>query len=501
VSKGTTLLNQKISNQKIHKIKKVASGKKIGKKKIKDTSARVAKKVAKDSAKKTAKESIKIAAKVGSKVAGTTAGTVVGTAATGGAGPLIGIVVGEAVGIRMDIDDVKRTNRNRKIKFFLDKMKAENNQKDSLFKLLRDLFIKKVSIAVKYSIKYVGLMLLSFLPMFAVTVFPVVVVIVLIYNSPFALFFPPIGSGDTVMTITSQYTEEFKNEVNTLASNHIGYDEGTVVYVDYEGTNVNPSNYYDIMAVYMVAYGIGDTAIVMNDTGKVNLKVVFDDMCSYTTSSETIEVRNEDETITTTTILHVNVTLKSYRNMIETYYFSADEAELLEEVMAPENLALIGYINSGVGVGNVVSELSQEEMDAITSSITEEKAKKACAYALSKVGYPYSQEYRDTGTYYDCSSLAYYSWKAVNVNISFDGVNTAAAEAQGLYEAEKTVIYEELQPGDLIFYSYCSNGRFMDISHVAIYVGNGKTVEALNESVGVVYRELTLGSMVIIGRP
>ena len=31
-----------------------------------------------------------------------------------------------------------------------------------------------------------------------------------------------------------------------------GYDLGELVYVDYEGMEENPSNYYDIMAVYMV---------------------------------------------------------------------------------------------------------------------------------------------------------------------------------------------------------------------------------------------------------
>lgn len=38
-----------------------------------------------------------------------------------------------------------------------------------------------------------------------------------------------------------------------------------LVYVDYEGMDENPSNYYDIMAVYMVKYGVGDTATIMND--------------------------------------------------------------------------------------------------------------------------------------------------------------------------------------------------------------------------------------------
>ena len=59
-----------------------------------------------------------------------------------------------------------------------------------------------------------------------------------------------------------------------------------------------------------------------------------------------------------------------------------------------------------------------------------------------------------------------------------------------------------MQPGDLIFYSYCNNGRYMNISHVAIYVGNGKVVEAKSEAYGVVYGDVpNIGSIVLIGRP
>ena len=92
--------------------------------------------------------------------------------------------------------------------------------------------------------------------------------------------------------------------------------------------------------------------------------------------------------------------------------------------------------------------------------------------------------------------------KDAGVDISYGGATTAAAEAQGLDEAGKTVSFDELQPGDLIFYSFTSNGRYKNISHVAVYVGNGKVVEALNESLGVVYRDVaSTGKIVVIGRP
>ena len=65
----------------------------------------------------------------------------------------------------------------------------------------------------------------------------------------------------------------------------------------------------------------------------------------------------------------------------------------------------------------------------------------------------------------------------------------------------KVVSESEMKPGDLIFYSYTNNGRYKNISHMGIYVGDGKMVEAMNEDNGVVYGNYHNGSLVMIGRP
>ena len=122
-----------------------------------------------------------------------------------------------------------------------------------------------------------------------------VAIVAVLYNSPFALFLPPLESGDAVQTVTSAYVSEFYRDVNTLASEHTGCDLGEIVYVDYEGMEANPSNYYDIMAVYMVKHGVGDTATVMNDKSKDWLQAVVNDMCSYTTSTGNKDVEETDD--------------------------------------------------------------------------------------------------------------------------------------------------------------------------------------------------------------
>ena len=157
-------------------------------------------------------------------------------ALTGPYAPLIGMAVGKAVGDKLDKMDAKRNSRNRKIKFFLDKMKAEGEQQDSFAKLVKDLFINKMALPLKKIMVAVGGFLLVLVLLIAVTVLPVVAVIAILYNSPFAFFLPPLESGDTVTTVTSAYVSEFNRDINTLANEHTGYDTGQIVYVDFEAS-------------------------------------------------------------------------------------------------------------------------------------------------------------------------------------------------------------------------------------------------------------------------
>lgn len=159
-AKGAELFRRQAVEQAKKRIKKANSAKKIGKKGAKDATKRAAKGTAKKVAKETSKETAKVAAKEGGKLAAklatdasvAVAGTVAG-AETGPAAPLIGIaagmVAGEAVGIQMDIADAKANSRNRKIRFFLDKMKEEDKQQDSVAKLVRDLILNKMALPMK----------------------------------------------------------------------------------------------------------------------------------------------------------------------------------------------------------------------------------------------------------------------------------------------------------------------------------------------------------------
>lgn len=325
--KGVSLLKESMLEQKRRKYKIVTP----------NTAKRTAKtgteKTAKATAKKVAKETAKTVTKATTKAVVSSAGTVAGTAATGVGGVLIGQAAGEVAGLAIDYKDMRQTVRNRKIKFFLDKMKAEQKQSDSVVKMVWDIIGSKAKLYVgKASLAMIGV-LGGALSLIALVAIPLVLIITLLYNSPLALFLPPLTSGDTVQTVTNAYVAEFISEVETLAKDHTGYDEGEVIYRDPDGNVITPMPQQDIMSVYMVEYGVGDTASIMSDRAKKRLKNVVEDMCQYTTDDRTEERKDEKNKKYDVTILEVNVVIKDYQDMVAEYRFSQEQITLIEQMM------------------------------------------------------------------------------------------------------------------------------------------------------------------------
>lgn len=208
---------------------------------------------AKDSIRK--KDSnLKYVGLAGAKTATTAATTAAGTALAPGVGTAIGVAAGYVAGVAVEQKDMQVTNRNRKIKFFLDKMNAQDKQTDSIAKLVKDLLVKRGMTMLKQVAPIIGIAFLAMALIIAIAAIPVVAVVGILYNSPFAIFLPPFEFGDTVMSVTSAYVADFNRDVNTLASEHTGYDYGDIIYVGYEDSSSSPSNYYDIMCVYGKAW-------------------------------------------------------------------------------------------------------------------------------------------------------------------------------------------------------------------------------------------------------
>jgi cell wall-associated NlpC family hydrolase len=78
---------------------------------------------------------------------------------------------------------------------------------------------------------------------------------------------------------------------------------------------------------------------------------------------------------------------------------------------------------------------------------------------------------------YDCSGLIQAAWKAVGVTLP----RTSGQQ----YDATVRIAYEDLQPGDLVFFGYHGS------HHVGMYVGNNQMIDAANPRRGVTFSDLT----------
>lgn len=127
-----------------------------------------------------------------------------------------------------------------------------------------------------------------------------------------------------------------------------------------------------------------------------------------------------------------------------------------------------------------------------------EVGSKVVEIARTRIGHPYSQERRGQGNYVDCSYLTMWCYRQVGIVIP----GTAAEQGRYMVEHNLTISKGNLQPGDLVFWSHKPNGRFMNITHVGIYVGNGMIIDASSSKGKVVYRNLfDNDKQVLYGRP
>ena len=128
--------------------------------------------------------------------------------------------------------------------------------------------------------------------------------------------------------------------------------------------------------------------------------------------------------------------------------------------------------------------------------------------AAAVLGATYSQPKRMEAGYYDCSSLVWRSYKKAGYKLtSGDTAPVAADLAKKLEKSGRVIAYghvksSELKPGDLIFYtSGESNGRYKNISHVAMYYGeytdpiSGKKSDKIIHA----YKRVELGDYNVFG--
>lgn len=341
--------------------------------------------------------------------------------------------------------------------------------------------------------------------------FLIVAAVAALIASPFGVFFSGEDKSADVTPISNVVQEvntEFSQRIEDIKQAH-SYVDSVEIHYPGSADNIRVDNWMDVVAVFAVKTAT-DTEngmdVVTIDTTRIDLiKAVFWDMNGIGYEIETIEhtetetVENEDGTtseITTTTyeyILHITITSKTAEQQADKYGFTSDQKDILEEMLSgefrPLMFALLG-MDGDIG-------LTPEQLQNLYNNLPEgEFGAEIVRLALSRLGDPYSQPKAGQGGYTDCSYLTQWCYAQVGISIP----RTAAAQGKYCVDNGLTISPNDLVPGDLVFFSHDTNGRFMNITHVAIYAGDGYIVDASSSNGQVVYRKLFSGH-VLYGRP
>ncbi len=160
----------------------------------------------------------------------------------------------------------------------------------------------------------------------------------------------------------------------------------------------------------------------------------------------------------------------------------AEERRRAEQEAARQAAAAANSSNGGSS-----SSSSGGSSSPASAPAARQSAQVAVDTALAQLGKPYQWGGNGPGSF-DCSGLTTYAWRAAGVSLP------RSSRAQ--YGATTRVSRGSLQPGDLVFYH-------QPISHVALYIGGGRVVEAPNAGnvVRIRHDGLTRRGVVGFGRP
>ena len=171
---------------------------------------------------------------------------------------------------------------------------------------------------------------------------------------------------------------------------------------------------------------------------------------------------------------------------------SADEVDALEEL-----LQLTVQREEEEAAAEAARQAEAERQAAATGSSsvaatgsapsTRSSVDAAVQTALAQIGKPYSWGGTGPGSF-DCSGLVTYAFRSA-------GISHLPRSSSAQYGATTRISRSDLRPGDLVFYH-------SPVSHVAIYIGGGRVVEAPNSGNNVRIRTdgLTRRGVVGFGR-
>lgn len=353
------------------------------------------------------------------------------------------------------------------------KRKAQREAQRSLFQRTKQAaktaagLSKKAAIATVKTVKaLIGALSALMGGVVLVAALCVIFLVAAVIASPFGILFanePSLGAVPLNVAV-SQINMELTDKLALLQS-------GTYDSIDIQG---NGPDWREVTAVFACKTAMGtdglNVAALTSDCVD-RLKAVFWDMCSITSSLETIDHPAVGSTaVWSEKVLHITVTAKTADDMRTAYLFSNEQNSSLTELLAE-----LGMIGDLLGDLSISQESVTELLSRLPEDISPERravVETACKL-VGKVNYFWGGKSRvlgwdprwgtlqkvwadgnsTTGTYrpfgLDCSGFA--DWVFYNISGgSYILGHGGGAHAQHTYCTPIT--WAEAQPGDLVFY-------------------------------------------------
>jgi len=323
----------------------------------------------------------------------------------------------------------------------------------------------------------------------AVVIMVIIAVVAALLSTSFGIFFSSFDHAEgtrSVSEIVAEVNGEFYAEATGI-ENSVSHDKVEYHNQPGGGSSLFITNWPDVVAVFSAKVS-GDAgraldAVTMDSERETLLKKVFWDMnvLSYDTEETGEGV-----------VLHIRHTSKGWEEMLDAYHFTPYQRQAAAEMMKPEYAQMLSELIGTLGVSGggsvaLTPDQAREMLENLPENLTpERKAVMRAAYSLvGKVNYFWGGKSAAvgwdsrwgtpkkvtaagssmTGTTrpfgLDCSGFV--TWAFINATGNPDYANIIGHGAANQYGRCKKILWNEAQPGDLVFYP--------DLGHVGIIAG------------------------------
>lgn len=302
---------------------------------------------------------------------------------------------------------------------------------------------------------------------------------------------PLIPMTDAIAMINSDFQAKIDAEIESLKKKEKYTDYNIVYDGDLEGDSNAVSNWADVLSIYAAETMYdGQKFLTITPANIGLLSEIYNDMNEVTLdagmpSGDMMGAASVDEAGEGKPTIHVSVNSLTYDEEVKKRKLSSKQKKLVNNLMSPHYYT---YFADLLGI-DVYDGVRSEELEEIIANLPKgTKGEAIVQAAIMRIGHPYSRGRRGSGNYVDCSYFTWWAYNQAGISLPTSSVE----QAKYCYNKKYVVKVDELKPGDLIFWrkTTCNCGRWREIHHAGIYIGDGKVIDASSSKGRVVMRKL-----------